>query len=188
MPEDKPERLDAIAILIEEHRAARALFQAFEDVAPDDTAARRGIVELACRKLEIHAILEQEVFYPAAREQLAAHDVHLIDDDAREHGAAAALIARLAAVAPGDPAYPAAFRRFGEQMTAHFRKEEREIFPRLENGALDLDAIGRDMQERREALSAEGETPGQPEPSREAEGCNEPSAEEALARAATLRE
>jgi hemerythrin-like domain-containing protein len=188
MAEGKPERLDAIAILIEEHRAARALFQAFEDVAPDATAARRRIVELACKELEIHATLEQEVFYPAARAQLAAHDIPLIDEDAREHAAAAALIAELAERSPGESAYPAAFRRLGEQMNAHFREEEREIFPRLENGVLDLDAIAAEMRARSETLRSEEETPGQREPSREAEGCNEPSAGDALDRASHLRE
>jgi hemerythrin superfamily protein len=54
---------DAIALLRADHDKVRELFRT--SVAESDPPTKREIVVLVCRELEIHAELEETVFYPA---------------------------------------------------------------------------------------------------------------------------
>ena len=58
----------------------------------------KEIVDQTCAELEVHARLEEELFYPAAREVLKEAD--LIDEAEVEHNSAKALIAQLREMVP----------------------------------------------------------------------------------------
>ena len=174
-------RPDAIAMLTADHAELRRLFRDFES-ARDDAEVCVAIAALACAELGFHATLEHEIFYPAARAHLDLHDQRLVDEAEAAHRAANALVEQLKTLAPRDPSYAGTFAVLGECVDRHLTMEEEEIFPRIRTGTLDLDAIAADMRRRKEVLLGSAATPGQAEPSLEAEGREEPTAAEALAR------
>jgi len=105
-PRTQRRRLDAVAMLTEDHERVRKLFRAFADAERHDS---REIVALTCTELKVHTTLGREIFYAAARSKLNDQDAALIDAAEAEHRALDALIARLGRLSPDDPAYAATF-------------------------------------------------------------------------------
>ena len=79
--------LDALDLLTEDHRKVDELFEEYEaskDDADDGTKEER-VAEI-CLELTIHASVEEEIFYPAAREALEAEDdAETLDEAEVEH-------------------------------------------------------------------------------------------------------
>jgi hemerythrin superfamily protein len=171
---------DAIAMLMEDHKRVQKLFREFEQVDRDDPEACREIVEMACAELKIHATLEEEIFYPGVREALDEDDEPLLDEAEIEHDTATNLIEPLEGLQPDDPYYGPTFTVLSEYVKHHLKEEEGEMFPKVKKAKLDLGELGARMRARKEELMGGIETPGQLEPSAEAEGVNEPSAARAL--------
>ena len=174
------DRNDAIAMLMEDHKRAQKLFREFKQIDRDDPEACREIVEMACAELKLHATLEQEFFYPAVRKALAEDDEALLDEAEIEHDTINNLIERLEGLQPRDPYYGPAFTVLSEYVKHHVKAEEGELFPKVKKAKLDLGELGARMRARQEELMGGIETPGQIEPSPEAEGADQPSAASAL--------
>ena len=172
---------DAIEMLIADHKRVDKLFKAFEKVDHQDADATREIVELACAELKVHTSLEEEIFYPAVREELNDEE-ELMNEAEIEHGSAKELIARLEGLPAGDAYYAATFTVLAEYVKHHVEEEQNEMFPKVKKSGLDLDALAATMRERKAVLMGSADSPGQAEPSEMAEGADEPQGEEALAR------
>ncbi len=145
---------DALHILAEDHKKALKLFEEFENLKNDpDEEAKQLLVETACAELTIHAQVEEEVFYPAARE--AIDDMDLLDEAEVEHASAKQLITELAAMEPGDDLYDAKFTVLGEYVKHHIHEEEKELFPKLKKAEIDLDELGIEIHQRKLELREE---------------------------------
>jgi hemerythrin superfamily protein len=145
---------DAIAMLMADHKKVKRLFSEFarlkEEGSPEDKAA---IVEQVCTELKIHAALEEEIFYPAARK--AINDGDLMDEALVEHSGAKALIEQLKDASPDDDLYDAKVTVLGEQIDHHVKEEEGEMFPKAAKSKLDTAALGAEMLERKSTLLSE---------------------------------
>ncbi len=149
-------RSDAVSMLMEDHKNVQKLFRDFEKAHDaDDSEACQEIVQRACAELEVHTTLEEELFYPAAREALGEEDEELIDEAEVEHQSAKELIAQLGAMGPEDQKYAATFMVLAEYVKHHIKEEERELFPKVKKARLDVDSLGEEMQARKSALAGE---------------------------------
>jgi hemerythrin-like domain-containing protein len=148
--------MDAIKLLTEDHKRVQQMFKAFEKLQDGDGSEedKAAIVALACAELTIHAQIEEEILYPAAREALE-EDEDLLDEAEVEHASAKDLIAQLAEMQPGDALYDAKFTVLGEYVNHHIKEEQDEIFPKLKKSDVDLQAIGEELMGRKQALMAE---------------------------------
>lgn len=94
---------DAIAMLEADHERVRKLCAQYGRAAAaktPDEARKRGLAERLCQEIDVHAQLEEELFYPAARAVLKAGAV--IDEAQVEHQSAKDLIHQIRAMSPGD--------------------------------------------------------------------------------------
>ncbi len=141
--------------LKEDHKRVKQAFREAEKLdAQEDGEKLKAIVEQTCAELEVHARLEEELFYPAAREVLKEGD--LIDEAGVEHGSAKALIAQLRGMGPGDEKYAATFKVLGEYINHHVKEEEGEIFPGMQGrSGVEWEQVQEQMEMRREQLMAE---------------------------------
>jgi hemerythrin-like domain-containing protein len=145
---------DALHILAEDHKKVLDMFEEFEEIKNDpDEEAKQLLIETACAELTIHAQVEEEIFYPAAREVIDEMD--LLDEAEVEHASARQLITELAAMEPDDDLYDAKFTVLGEYVKHHIQEEEKELFPKLKKAEIDLDELGEEIRQRKLELREE---------------------------------
>ena len=150
---------DAIELLMADHKEVKALFKSYNKLAEADGDAddRQDIATQICTALKAHTTVEEEVFYPAAREVLG-EDEDLVDEADVEHASAKELIAQIESGSPDDPLYDAKVKVLGEYIDHHVKEEEGEMFPKLRKTDLDFDSLGEDMAARKaELLGQDGE-------------------------------
>ena len=145
-------RTQILSDLKDDHKRVKKAYKDFQklDIESDPDACQ-AIVEQVCQELTVHATLEEELLYPAAREA-AGED--LIDEAEVEHETVKALIAQLEGMGPQDEKYAARFTVLCEYVLHHVKEEEGEMFPQLERARLDWEAMAAEMAERREELMA----------------------------------
>jgi hemerythrin-like domain-containing protein len=141
---------DAIRLLKDDHTKVSALFARFEKTRGD--AQKSKIAETICQELKIHTTIEEELFYPAAREALRQSDQDLLDEAQVEHDSAKALIAQIEAGSPSDDNFDALVKVLGEYIKHHVKEEQNEMFPKVRATDLDLAALGERMKMRKQSL------------------------------------
>ncbi len=140
--------LDAIALLESDHREVDDLFDLFESAESD--ADKASIARQICLALRVHAQIEEELFYPPAREKTGNTD--LVDEALVEHMGAKTLIVQIEAMRPGQPLFDAKVKVLGEQVRHHVEEEETELFPEVRKTGVDLDALGARLSARKAEL------------------------------------
>ena len=146
---------DAISLLSGDHAEVKQMFEEYrqlvEDNAGDD---RRGdLAGQICSALSVHAEIEEDIFYPAMRDNL--DDDLLLDQAEVEHASARELIEQIEGMDPSDALYDAKVLVLGEYVEHHVQEEENEIFPQAEKSGVDLDELGAELAERKRELVAE---------------------------------
>ena len=140
--------MDAITLLETDHREVEDLFERFE--AADGDADKDVIAQKICLALKVHAQIEEELFYPRAREKTG--DTDLVDEAVVEHMGAKTLIAQIESMKPGQPLYDAKVKVLSEQVRHHVEEEESELFPEVRETRIDLDALGAKLAARKAEL------------------------------------
>jgi hypothetical protein len=141
-----------LASLKDDHKHLRRAFRDFDKLDPRaDADQMHALVTRALAQLEVHAALEAELVYPAAR--AAASAAEPVEEAEVAHAAMQALVDALKASGPSDPKYVARFRVLGEYLGLHAADEEETLFPRLERGAVDWETLSGHLAARRAELA-----------------------------------
>ncbi|MEP6609412.1 MAG: hemerythrin domain-containing protein [Burkholderiaceae bacterium] len=145
-------KADAIELLTSDHRNVEKLFKEYEKLVENDGSynEKESLSATICAELTVHAQLEEEIFYPAARDILDEEE--LVDEAVVEHASAKDLIAQLADMSPDDDLYDAKVKVLGELIEHHVEEEEDEMFPKLKKARLDTASLGERMLERKQEL------------------------------------
>ena len=153
---------NAIELLKRDHDDVDTLFSQYEDSKEtNDDGAKEMLVTQICDALTVHAQVEEEIFYPAARRALDGDEgKDLLDEAAVEHQTLKDLIARLEAAPTDDPLYDAGVKVLSEYVKHHVKEEENELFPKVKSSQMDLEAIGRQLADRKAELMARGARQG----------------------------
>ena len=139
--------------LKDDHKRVKKAYQEFEKIdAAKEPEACAAIVEQVLAELSVHATLEEEMLYPAARGMV---DEHLLDEAEVEHESMHTAIDQLRGMGPQDAKYGARFTVLCEYVLHHVKEEEGELFPQLEHARLGWEALLSRMTERRAALMEE---------------------------------
>ena len=148
-------RQDAIALLMADHQEVKALFEQYEELAGGnaDSSDRQALAETVCDLLTVHAAIEEEFFYPAARKALDDED--LLDEAEVEHASAKDLIAQIKAMGPDDDLYDAKVTVLGEYVQHHVEEEEGEMFPKTKGSNMNLQELGSQLLARKHELLAD---------------------------------
>lgn len=144
-------RTDVLAELKDDHKRVKKAYRDFQKLdGEDDPEACEQLVQQVLDELSVHASVEEELLYPAAREAIA--DENLIDEAEVEHESMHTLIDQLRAMSPEDEKYAARFTVLCEYVLHHVKEEEGEIFPQLEKARLDWESLAAEIAERRQEL------------------------------------
>jgi hemerythrin superfamily protein len=136
---------DAIELLKADHKKVKKLFAEYEKMKEDaDASEKEALAAEICTELTLHTELEEELFYPAAREAIEEED--LLDEAEVEHASAKDLIAQIQEMDSSDPLFDAKVKVLGEYVNHHVEEEEKEMFPKVKKAKqLDLDALGEEI-------------------------------------------
>lgn len=135
-----------------DHTHTTSLFHHYKrDSSPSQI---QGIVEQICLALEIHAQLEEEIFYPAAA--AAAQEGPLTEKLTDEQHHMRTHIAALRAGTPGSPEYEEQLMKLMREVFHHVAEEETVLIPAAELalGNDRLKELGAQMTKRRMELTA----------------------------------
>lgn len=154
---------DAITLLKDDHKRVKELFEEFKKFGANTEGEyddlKQELFDATCAELKIHAQLEEEIFYPAVRKALP-EDEDLLNEAEVEHASAKELIAEIEEGSADDPMTCARFTVLGEYIEHHVKEEENEMFPKAQRAKLDLVALGKKMEARKEEIKADiGLTP-----------------------------
>ena len=153
--------MNAIELLKADHAKVQELFRRYEKAG----GQQREIAEQIFTELEMHATLEEELFYPALRghmepvaaaaEETEDEEEDFVAEALEEHREVKTLIATLRALDPGDAQFQTKFAELREGVEEHVGMEEDELMPEA-MAALggELERLGQRMEVRKEQLMA----------------------------------
>ena len=148
---------DAIALLKADHAEVKKCFAAYQKLVDANAVAdkRQPLAEQICMLLTVHAAIEEEILYPAAREVLSEEQLDMVDEADVEHASAKDLIAQIKSMSPDGDHYDAKVKVLGEYIDHHVKEEQDELFPAVKKAGLDIKAVGEALQTRKNELMAE---------------------------------
>ena len=143
----------AIAVIMKDHDTVKDLFDKFEKA---EGAEKEKIINHAVTELKIHALIEEEIFYPTVRKHVGPDIMNEADE---EHHVAKVLIAELDRNGRADDHRHAKFTVLAESVRHHIKEEENEMLPKARGLKLDFEALAEKMQRRKERLLTDGVPP-----------------------------
>lgn len=147
---------DAIALLKEDHKKVKELFDKFEKAKSSEQ--KEQIAREAIKELKVHTAIEEEIFYPTVREALGQEEENeeLLNEASEEHRVAKTIIEALdGKEIADDKDFEAKFTVLAENVRHHIKEEEGELFPASKEADLNLKELGEKMMERKEQLMAD---------------------------------
>lgn len=140
---------NAFDVLENDHREVEEWLDEYDELERNGRR-KDDLAKKICLALKVHTQIEEEIFYPAARD--ATKDDDLIDEAIVEHSTVKNLIEEIEDMGIGEELYDAKMRVLGEMVKRHIREEEEELFPELQSAKMDLDSIGKELAERKQEL------------------------------------
>ena len=115
-------------MLRNDHREVERLFKKFEKAGPNAHKTRRQVADQIVKELSVHAVIEEQVFYPAVRE--AVPDV---EDDVleglEEHHLVKWTLSEVESMDPEHERFVPKMTVLMESVRHHVEEEEGEMFP-----------------------------------------------------------
>ena len=140
--------MDALQVLKADHEVVRDLFSEFKKAKENDETSRLGDLQRKIfSELEVHTAIEEEVFYPEAK-QVGEEAEELIAEGIEEHHVVKVLMGEIEQLEPSDEAFVAKMTVLIENVEHHAEEEEEELFPKLRKvfGDNRLEAMGDKLQ------------------------------------------
>jgi Hemerythrin HHE cation binding domain len=141
----------AISIILKDHDRVKDLFDQFEKAKSG--AGKEKIIAAAITELKVHAVIEEEIFYPAVRKHVGKD---LMNEADEEHHVARVLIAELDATGRENDHRDAKFKVLAESVRHHIKEEENEVLPKAKELNIDFEALGQQILDRKEELKEDG--------------------------------
>jgi hemerythrin superfamily protein len=142
---------DAIALLKADHKEVAEMLEKFETAR----STKEKLAHQICTSLTIHAQIEEEIFYPAAREALGDEGEDLLNEAKVEHNSLKELIGQIEGSGPEDDLFDAHVKVLGEYVKHHVKEEEGELFPKLRKSDMDLKGVGEQLAARKKELMSQ---------------------------------
>jgi hemerythrin superfamily protein len=149
---------DAVSLLTADHRNVEQLFEQYENASSETDKGE--LAHKICTELNVHTILEEEVFYPACREKGVEHQA--LDAAQVEHDGAKLLIGELMTHSVRSPFYDAKVKVLSDYIKHHVEEEERAgdgIFAKAAAAGVDMNSVGQRISQRKPGLKAEADSP-----------------------------
>ena len=145
---------NAVALIKADHRQVEKLFKQFEEAGERAYKTKQRLVEEIIGHLEAHAVVEEELFYPAVEAKAAKDGKEMIHEAEEEHHVVKLLLGELKGMQPEDSHYDAKVTVLIENVRHHVEEEESELLPKAEKllGDQAMQDLGTRMAARKQQL------------------------------------
>ena len=139
--------MDAVTLLRNDHKTVEALFKKFEKAGPNAHKTKQDLVEKVVEELSIHAAIEEQVLYPAARKAMPDASEQVLEA-LEEHHIVKWVLSELDGMDPQDERFDAKVTVLKELVLHHAKEEERDLFPKIRKALTpaDLRDLGEQME------------------------------------------
>ena len=128
--DEPPYPIDAISLLKTDHRKVKNLFARYESAGNFST--KHLIAEQVFPELDLHAQLEENIFYPAYEAMTGKHGTHLVADSRLAHEHVRELMSELQGIDLDEAAFEEKFHELMGIVQEHVAEEENVLFPEAE--------------------------------------------------------
>lgn len=158
--------MNAVDLLLDQHRHTEALFEEF--MATEEDEARRRVAGEIVETLWVHHQIEEHVFYPAVLDRLPDMKDE-VDEDLEEHRALERQLDQMRDSDVTDDRYEALVEVTEELVDHHFDEEEDDLFPVVREQFTDdvleelgqrMETLSRQLRKTREELLEEARAAG----------------------------
>ena len=134
--------MNAIDLIVQDHREVDELFGELEDGGGDRTALVHDVI----RELSIHAAIEEQFLYPAMRRLPGGEE--LVEEALDEHQEAKEALSELDGMDEDEPDFDAKVRSLIQDVRHHVEEEESDLLPKLRAALSDseLEELGQRME------------------------------------------
>ena len=119
--------MNAFELLKQDHKKVSGIFENLEPTTERGVKTREELFALLKQELDIHARIEEEIFYPAIKEAKETRDITL--EAYEEHNVVKQLLAELDELPKDDETWGAKLKVLKENVEHHVEEEEDEMFP-----------------------------------------------------------
>ena len=143
--------MDAFELLMNDHRKVSEIFDRMES---GEASLRRELFPRLKRELEIHAHVEETIFYPALKEHEETRE--LVAEAYDEHAAVKDLLSEMETMTPGDGGWDDLLAELRENVEHHVEEEEGELFEqaRLVLSDEQVEEIGERIEQEKQRRTA----------------------------------
>jgi hypothetical protein len=153
--------MKATELLKSQHREVEKLFAQIEGT--DDPGERMELAETIKSKLEVHATIEEEIFYPAFRDGSDTNKAEeAVLEAYEEHHVVKLVLAEIPDLDASAETFQAKMTVLKELIEHHVEEEEDEMFRDAEKklGNRRLEQLGEEMEARAVEIDADGRDEG----------------------------
>lgn len=145
---------DAVALLKKDHADVKRLFEREENLTKKNGAGRASVFNQIKAALEIHATIEEEIFYPAVKKARSEHVKDEVREGYEEHKQIKNLLEQILRITPADETYATKVKVLKEDVEHHVKEEEGEMFPDARQflGKARLMELGAELEARKVQL------------------------------------
>lgn len=144
--------MNALTLLKQDHGNVEELFRRFETADVSDAEELARVRDLVVKHLSRHAVVEEQVFYPAIRARLGDDKAFTVLEGLEEHHLVKLALSELEKLAPAHERFRAKFTVLVENVRHHVQEEEEELFPLVRDNFTveELNAMGEQMEQAKD--------------------------------------
>ncbi len=145
--------MDVLELIKADHRLVETLFSEIEKT--DDTHKLYDSFNQLYEALNVHAEVEEQVFYPAIR---ARQDTEkLVDEAHKEHEEAKQMLEDVSSLSPTSAEFKAKIRELKQAVQHHIQEEENEVFSQVRQcmSEEEREQLGREFEVVKSKLQTE---------------------------------
>lgn len=136
--------MDALELLKQDHQAVKSLFDQIDDA--EDAKQRKKLFDQIDTELNIHAHIEETVFYPEM--QKIDELKEMVEEALEEHQEVKTLLEEIEGLDPENEQFSASLEELMENVEHHVAEEEDEMFPKVREQCdqATLDRLGEQLE------------------------------------------
>jgi uncharacterized membrane protein len=148
----------ATEMIREDHRKVDQLYQQYKGLNAQSRNSP-ALAEQICHELEIHAQLEEGIFYPAFQAKLGSTGTDLVKEAIKEHGEMKQYIGQLRTQFQNKSECDKTLHKLMQGVQHHVKEEENQMLPKAEQRlGGELDRLGTEMQQKKQQLMSSAQS------------------------------